>query len=46
MPIIKLVPPGHSHAALVFENYVEMLQIDDQMVEFSLWDTAGNVSSA
>jgi len=25
----------------VFENYVEMMQVDDQMVEFSLWDTAG-----
>jgi hypothetical protein len=25
----------------VFENYVELLQIDDQAVELSLWDTAG-----
>ncbi|WWC59710.1 uncharacterized protein I303_102272 [Kwoniella dejecticola CBS 10117] len=25
----------------VFENYVEMMQVDDQMVELSLWDTAG-----
>ncbi|GFZ51604.1 GTP-binding protein RHO1 [Saitozyma sp. JCM 24511] len=25
----------------VFENYVELLQVDDQAVELSLWDTAG-----
>ncbi|EAL18640.1 hypothetical protein CNBJ0650 [Cryptococcus deneoformans B-3501A] len=25
----------------VFENYVEMIQVDDQVVELSLWDTAG-----
>jgi GTPase SAR1 family protein len=25
----------------VFENYVEVLQVDDQAVELSLWDTAG-----
>ncbi|WWD21713.1 hypothetical protein CI109_106200 [Kwoniella shandongensis] len=25
----------------VFENYVEMMQVEDQMVELSLWDTAG-----
>ncbi|WRT64547.1 uncharacterized protein IL334_001479 [Kwoniella shivajii] len=25
----------------VFENYVEMMQVDDQTVELSLWDTAG-----
>ena len=25
----------------VFENYVHDLHIDDQMVELSLWDTAG-----
>ncbi|RSH92402.1 Rho GTPase [Saitozyma podzolica] len=25
----------------VFENYVELLQVDDQAVEMSLWDTAG-----
>lgn len=25
----------------VFENYVEMVQVDDQQVELSLWDTAG-----
>lgn len=25
----------------MFENYVELLQVDDQAVELSLWDTAG-----
>ncbi|OCF44817.1 rho family protein [Kwoniella heveanensis CBS 569] len=25
----------------VFENYVEMMQVDEQSVELSLWDTAG-----
>nr|ODN90847.1 rho family protein [Cryptococcus depauperatus CBS 7855] len=25
----------------VFENYVEMVQVDDQVVDLSLWDTAG-----
>lgn len=25
----------------MFENYVEMIQVDDQVVELSLWDTAG-----
>ncbi|WVQ79810.1 hypothetical protein IAT38_001910 [Cryptococcus sp. DSM 104549] len=25
----------------VFENYVEMIQVDDQVAELSLWDTAG-----
>ncbi len=25
----------------VFENYVQDLYIDDQMIELSLWDTAG-----
>lgn len=25
----------------MFENYVEMVQVDDQQVELSLWDTAG-----
>ncbi|WVW78191.1 hypothetical protein I302_100142 [Kwoniella bestiolae CBS 10118] len=25
----------------VFENYVEMMQVDEQTVELSLWDTAG-----
>ncbi|ODN79460.1 hypothetical protein L202_03436 [Cryptococcus amylolentus CBS 6039] len=25
----------------VFENYVEMMEVDDQVVELSLWDTAG-----
>ena len=27
--------------SLVFENYVEMMHVDDQMIELSLWDTAG-----
>jgi hypothetical protein len=25
----------------VFENYVEMVEVDGTMVELSLWDTAG-----
>lgn len=25
----------------VFENYVEILEVDDDRVELSLWDTAG-----
>jgi Rho family protein len=25
----------------VFENYVELMQVEDQAVELSLWDTAG-----
>ena len=25
----------------VFENYVQDLYVDDQLVELSLWDTAG-----
>ena len=25
----------------MFENYVELIQVDDQAVELSLWDTAG-----
>ncbi|RXK39186.1 rho family protein [Tremella mesenterica] len=25
----------------MFENYVELMQVDEQTVEFSLWDTAG-----
>nr|XP_018265228.1 rho family protein [Kwoniella dejecticola CBS 10117]OBR87386.1 rho family protein [Kwoniella dejecticola CBS 10117] len=39
-----IFPPRMSQQRLgsaVFENYVEMMQVDDQMVELSLWDTAG-----
>ena len=27
----------------VFENYVQDLYVDDQLVELSLWDTAGTL---
>lgn len=26
----------------VFENYVQDIKVDDNVVEMSLWDTAGN----
>jgi hypothetical protein len=30
----------------VFENYVEMVEVDGTMVELSLWDTAGESERA
>ncbi|KAI9636094.1 small GTPase superfamily [Dioszegia hungarica] len=30
-----------SYEPTVFENYVELLEVDDEQVELSLWDTAG-----
>jgi hypothetical protein len=29
----------------VFENYVEMIEVDGTMVELSLWDTAGELAN-
>ena len=31
----------HHSEPTVFENYVQDMLVDDQMVELSLWDTAG-----
>ena len=31
----------HVSEPTVFENYVHDLYVDDQLVELSLWDTAG-----
>ena len=38
--------PSHSEDSepTVFENYVHDIYVDDQLVELSLWDTAGKCS--
>ena len=41
--VLKITPVQHSEPT-VFENYVHDLYVDDQLVELSLWDTAGTCS--
>ncbi|ELU43587.1 Ras domain-containing protein [Rhizoctonia solani AG-1 IA] len=36
-----LVERLHKGEPTVFENYVQDVKVDDQLVELSLWDTAG-----
>ena len=47
-PCPHLLPPDSNHGPeryssepTVFENYVHDIYVDDQVVELSLWDTAG-----
>lgn len=34
----------HPSEPTVFENYVQDIYVDDQLIELSLWDTAGMTS--
>lgn len=38
-------PANESLLTTVFENYVEVVEVDGQHVELSLWDTAGTSKS-
>ena len=35
---------SHPSEPTVFENYVQDIYVDDQLIELSLWDTAGMTS--
>lgn len=37
---------SQTYVPTVFENYTACLELDDQRVELSLWDTSGKTSSA